>query len=269
MLCLDEIEPIDPARPVKLKSGMVDLWCFFYEQLSDESLLAAYRALLSADEHARYERIYFEHDRRMFLATRALVRTVLSEYGDISPTEWCFERDVHGKPRLSAPSQWNWLHFNLSNTRGLVVCAVSTHPQLGVDAEGLLRPGTMDGVWQKSFSAPEIAALNALPSWRRRERFLRYWTLKESYLKARGVGLTLPLDEFSILLGEADRIGIAFDPRLDDEPSRWMLIQAAAHPHMIGLCVNTCGAGLVLRASNFVPLRGVVPFVVTDRERAF
>jgi hypothetical protein len=91
-------------------------------------------------------------------------------------------------------------------------------------------------------------------------RFWELWTLKESYIKARGMGLWIPLDEFAFDLDEPRRIAIEFAPGFDDRPSRWQFRQMrlTAH-HLLALCVESRAAdgeawvGLSLRET--VPLR--------------
>jgi 4'-phosphopantetheinyl transferase len=261
-------QPIEQLAPILLHetraghSGIVDLYCFFYEGIKDPALIAAYFALMTEEEHARHDRFYFERDRRLFLATRALVRTVLSLYAEVEPARWRFAEGERGKPYIAEPLPNPVLHFNLSNTRGLVVCAVSTaHGSLGVDAEFLDRPGETVGIADHYFSPLEARALRARPPEHQRERFFCYWTLKESYIKARGLGLALPLEQFSFLLDSGSDIGIAFDPRLRDDPARWRfaLLRASAQ-HMVAVGVDTGQLPLHLRACNFIPLRGIVPF---------
>jgi 4'-phosphopantetheinyl transferase len=249
---------ISPDRPF----DVVDLWCFYHERISDPGLFEAYEDLITPDERIRSRSFHFERDRLMFLATRALVRTVLSTYMDVAPRVWRFAEGVRGKPYIREPTGLPPLHFNLTNTRGLVVCAVSrTYPQVGVDAEWLDRGGETVGIADSYFSRAEIRALHALPPAQQRDRFFRYWTLKESYIKARGLGLALPLEQFSFLLEDAPPIRIAFDPRLTDDPDRWRFAQFSASPcHMVAVGVDTAGAALELSASSYVPLRGTVPF---------
>jgi 4'-phosphopantetheinyl transferase len=82
--------PIQQLTFVKPEShsARVDLWCFYYQRISDPGLLRAYEGLMTPDERARHGRLQFEHDRVMFLATRALVRTVLSTYVEkVAPSE--------------------------------------------------------------------------------------------------------------------------------------------------------------------------------------
>src|SRR5262249_41176042 len=87
---LHEFAPVSPGNACAPPVDAVDLWCFFYLGVDDASLLAAYDALMTEEERARNQRFWFEKDRRLFLATRALVRTVLSHYADVSPEDWRF-----------------------------------------------------------------------------------------------------------------------------------------------------------------------------------
>ncbi len=254
--------------------GVVDLWCFFYEGLDDRALLDAYSALMTQEERARHDRFYFARDRLLFLATRALVRTVLSNYAPLAPGAWRFAEGERGKPYIANDLPSAAIHFNLTNTPGLVVCAVSlVHPALGVDAEYLHRVGETLSIAEHHFSPSEVRALRALPPNRQRERFFSYWTLKESYIKARGLGLAIPLEQFSFFLeegqGEREReshiggpsVRIEFDPRLGDDPSRWRfaLLRGGAN-HLIAVGADTGGAALQVRAVRYLPLRGIVPW---------
>ena len=74
--------------------GVVDLWCFFYGESEEPALIDSYFALMTEEERARHDRFYFERDRRLFLATRALVRGVLSQYASVPPAAW--RRDAPG-----------------------------------------------------------------------------------------------------------------------------------------------------------------------------
>lgn len=131
---------VSVAETLGLGRGIVDLWYYFYEGVNDSDLLAAHEVLMTPDERERHGRFHFERDRRLFLATRALVRTVLSSYAAVAPAAWRFDVGEHGKPRVAHPAVKPVIHFNVSNTPGLVVCAVSVvHEALGVDAEALDR----------------------------------------------------------------------------------------------------------------------------------
>lgn len=262
---IEELPPVVPNETLAGRPGLVDLWCFYYEAKGEPEILSAYLPLLTPEERARHGRFYFERDRRQFLATRALVRTVLSRYAHVPPAAWRFATGDHGKPHIDSPKVTPPLYFNLTNTPGLVVCAVSVaHDTIGVDAEYVLRKGETVGIAQHYFAPCEVAALRSLPETHQRDRFFAYWTLKESYIKARGQGLAIPLEQFAFMLDGRQEIGVEFDPLLRDDPLRWRfeLFRTSTH-HLVAVGVDCGGGTLSLRASRFIPLKGVVPFANT------
>jgi len=183
-----------------------------------------------------------------------LVRTVLSAYSNVSPNDWRFTAGEFGRPRISKPQVTPTIHFNLSNTQELVVCAVSVaHEELGVDVERIDREIDAAALSQRYFSAYEASEIQSLPLREQQGRFFSYWTLKESYMKARGVGLSLPLDQISFLCENGIKVDL--DPRLSDDAALWRFALLDAPPHhMIAISVRTDGTALSLRASQVVPL---------------
>src|SRR6185503_2215825 len=134
------------------------------------------------------------------------------------------------------------LRFNLSNTEGLIACLVADDREIGVDVEDLERRGETVAIADRFFSPLEVAALRAVPEERQRARFFDYWTLKEAYIKARGMGLAIPLDHFSFVIEPGAPIGIAFDPRLPDDPSTWQFAQLRPTArHVISVAVRRAG----------------------------
>lgn len=173
-------------------------------------------AALSAAEHARLGRIQHPRARAEFLAGRLVIRHALARLCGTTPAAV----DLHESERgaLSIPdSPW---HFNLSHSDGLVVLAVALRP-VGVDVEYLARVGRTVELANRYFSSLEVAALQALPEASRRDRFFALWTLKEAYIKARGLGLAVPLASFSFDFEPAP----ALTPAPDD-PHRYRLFLA-------------------------------------------
>jgi 4'-phosphopantetheinyl transferase len=82
----------------------------------------------------------------------------------------------------------------------------------------------------RSFSPQEIAILRTLRLPARIDRFFEYWTLKEAYVKARGMGLSLPLNQFSILISSNHNIRITFAPSVSDDPQRWRFTLKSPSP---------------------------------------
>ncbi|HUD49648.1 MAG TPA: 4'-phosphopantetheinyl transferase superfamily protein [Candidatus Baltobacteraceae bacterium] len=246
--------PLCVAETVTGKPGIVDLWYYFYETTSDPDLHRAQAALMTVEESERHQRLRFERDRRQFVATRALVRTVLSNYTSVAPGAWRFAASPHGKPHIDQPRVKPPIYFNLANTSGLVVCAVSVaHEAIGVDVERIDREIEIELLAEKNFSEREFRTLRALPASEQQRQFFAYWTLKESYIKALGVGLALPLDQFSFLL-DGQGISAAWERAQADKATDWKFTLLGAPQHLLGVAARTDGAPFSLRAAHVVPL---------------
>jgi 4'-phosphopantetheinyl transferase len=197
------------------------LWYVFQDRIAGADLIARYHALLNAEERQRHRRFVFDHLRHEYLVTRALCRTTLSRYADVDPKQWQFACNRYGRPEIAGPSGVPPLRFNLSNCAGLIACLVTLEVDAGVDVEDMHRKGETVRIADRYFSPREVAALRALPPPRQRQRFFEYWTLKESYIKARGMGLSIPLDQFSFHLDHGRPIAISFGPQIVDDPHAW------------------------------------------------
>jgi 4'-phosphopantetheinyl transferase len=216
--------------------------------------LDAYRVLMSADEHARMARFVFDRDRRAFLLTRALVRTMLSRYAPIAPADWKFIANVHGRPEiLDRPAGVPDLRFNISHTDGLIACAVTIGREVGVDVEHVGRRLEHD-IASRFFAPAEVSDLHSLPDDQQRRVFFDYWTLKEAYIKARGFGLALPLGDFAFKLKPPGPPAIAFEPSLEDDPATWQFLQHWPTPqHRLALAIRRDGHDLPVRIREVVP----------------
>ncbi len=204
------------VAPLVIGETEAHVWYLFPDALSDDALSAA-RALMNDDERVRHDRFLFPEGRREFAFTRALVRTTLSRYADVAPRDWQFTFGPHGRPEIAHGD----LNFNLSNTKGLIACIVGTTRDVGIDVESIERRGETLGIADRFFSPSEATALRALPPSEQHHRFFHLWTLKEAYIKARGMGLALPLDQFSFELVTGAPTTISFDPRLVDDAKTW------------------------------------------------
>lgn len=250
----------------------LDVWCFYYQPaLDDPTTVSAYESWLSPIDLQRYRAFVFEKDRLAFLASRALVRSVLSFYAPQPPEAWRFVLGANGKPRLDTVPPCGPLHFNLSNTQGLVVCGISRHTErLGVDVESFARSGSLDDIAGNHFADTEVAALCAQPDADKLEAFLRLWTLKESFIKATGKGLSTPLNQFAFTLAPGhptvvDNVTVSFTEHLAERTEHWRFIQWRMPGHyIVSLGVDTGGRSLryrLLRAAPLLPGHGA-PLVV-------
>jgi len=210
--------------------------------------LAGILAWLHPAELARYHRFVFDRHRMEYLATRALVRRALSSYRPVDPAAWRFRTTAHGRPELDPPCG---LTFNLANHPTMVVCAIRTGAELGIDVEPLTRGSEIVALADSVFAPGERTALRALPGSEQPDRALSLWTLKEAYIKARGLGLSLPLDGFAFSF-DAARPQIAFAPTITDAAERWTFRTADLFDHRIALALETTGAAPVVRLHHVV-----------------
>lgn len=230
----------DPEM-LSITSTDAHIWLAFYDGIDDERLLASYRAVLTDAERAQEQRFHFARDRRRYLVTRALVRTVLSRYVPIAPADWTFSTNAYGCPAI-ANAQAGDLSFNLSHTHSLIVLAVTRGRAVGVDVENVRAREVSIGIADRFFAPQEVAALNTVPPQDQQDRFFEYWTFKEAYIKARGMGLSLPLDKFSFHYAGDRDVALAIDPALGDDAARWHFWQfRPTADYLVALCAERHG----------------------------
>ncbi|WP_152054018.1 4'-phosphopantetheinyl transferase family protein [Tautonia marina] len=253
---LCELDSVEKLGVQALGPGGVDLWVFPQREWCEFEDLSQFEGWISRDELLKAQRFRVIRDQRTFLATRILVRAVLSRYEAIAPSDWQFATGRYGKPKLAEPSVVPPLYFNLSRTRGMIVCAVSrTYELLGVDVERWDQGAENLVIADRYFAPSELAALKALPDQDQAARFMMLWTLKESYLKAMGVGLTRPLQTFAITIEDNSRaddpIRIWFAPGFEDDPAAWRFALVEVAPeYLVALAVATGGEPFRLRAQR-------------------
>jgi len=228
---------------ISLTPAEIHLWLAFYDEISDERLLSDYLALLNPAEKEQQSRFYFAKDRLRYLVTRALVRTVMSRYVSIDPREWIFSTNSYGCPEIANPQgREAFLAFNISHTDGLIVLGVTKRRALGVDVENFRTREVSIDIADRFFAPTEVAALNKVPPRQQQYRFFEYWTFKESYIKARGMGLSLPLDKFSFHYPNDRAVEIAIDPELADDAARWQFWQFQPRPeYLVAICAERVG----------------------------
>jgi len=230
--------PATGCASADLEGGAVHLYALRADSAGGPALARACNRILGRDEQQRGRRFFFASDRLRHLLTRALVRTTLSRYARVSPHAWRFSENDHGRPEVHVPRSARRLRFNVSHSEGLIVVAVAIERAIGVDVERVDPRVPVSGLAQRVFSIAERQALFALPPARRRECFFAYWTLKEAYIKARGLGLALPLQAFTMVCGADDAIGIAFDG-LEDDASRWSFhLRRPTREHFLAVAVE-------------------------------
>ncbi|HCM48572.1 MAG TPA: 4'-phosphopantetheinyl transferase [Colwellia sp.] len=243
-------------QKLTLASNEIHLWMTKPEELlGHDELLATYSTLLTSTELTKQQRYKFSKDRHDALITRAFIRDLLSYYADVSPQNWQFEKGSKDKPEvINCPLP---LCFNISHTKNLIICAVTLEDDIGCDVENTGRSNDVLAIAERYFSPKESTELFALPEAEQRHRFFDYWTLKESYIKAWGLGLAIPLTDFSFNINDKSYkhkdlftikqdISLSFAQHRVDEPTiwrSWLIYPTAAidknQEHRIALSLRT------------------------------
>jgi 4'-phosphopantetheinyl transferase len=180
---------------------------------------AADGSALSDDECERAARFRFDRDRRRFVAGRSALRSLVGSYLDVAPDEVAFEYGPQGKPFVPGAT----LSFNVSHSGGQAVYAFGSGLEVGVDVELLDHARYGDDVAERFFSPQEVDTLRGLAPAMRPAAFLRCWTRKEAFIKARGEGLSLPLDEFDVAFAPGAPPQILRTAWSAQEPAEWTL----------------------------------------------
>lgn len=186
--------------------------------------------MLSEDERARADRFYFEKDRDRFVAAHGLLRSILGRYLELSPDHLQFVYGDYGKPALAGQSGVQGICFNMSHSEGLGLYVVTRGREVGIDVEHRRPNFATRDVAEKFFSPREVATLFGLPESLQSEAFFNCWTRKEAYIKARGMGLSLPLDQFDVSLVPGEPAALLHTSDDPMETSRWCLQELVPAP---------------------------------------
>lgn len=208
-------------------------------------------SVLDQDERSRAERFHFERDRLRFVTAHGLVRCVLGWYLQETPQSLRFNYGPSGKPALAARCASD-MCFNLSHTSDVALLGLARRREIGIDIE-LVRPGlAQDRIAERFFAPAEVRELRAIPVADQDQAFFACWTRKEAYIKARGDGLSLALDQFQVSLapGEPPRLVRGYDS--GREAQRWSMFD-------LGLRPNYCAALVVEGTAGIDALRWFAP----------
>ena len=212
-----------PGVELRLPHHEVHVW---RARLDLPRALPGFLATLAPDEQGRAARFHFQKDRDHFIAARGLLRAILSRYLTRRPDELSFSYSAHGKPSL-ASEHGSDVRFNVSHSHGVALFAFARGRDLGVDLEWVRADVAEEQIAERFFSACEVAALRALAAVEQAAAFFNCWTRKEAYIKARGEGLSLPLDQFDVSLAPGEPAALLCTRVMEDEVSRWSMIELA------------------------------------------
>jgi 4'-phosphopantetheinyl transferase len=176
--------------------------------------------LLSNDEKLRANRFRFQIDRLHYISARGILRSILGRYLNMRSAEVYFRYGQQGKPALSPEHE---LKFNISHSGGLSLFALTLNKDIGIDLEKINEEIEIDSIANRFFAPGEVKRLFSLPQKDQTHAFFQCWTRKEAFIKAKGDGLSFPLDQFEVSFGDPGQ-GRLLKTKWDiDEVNKWHL----------------------------------------------
>jgi len=237
----------DPRSFLITESG-IHVW-FAQLELPDDAL-SRLRSLLSGDEIERACRLRFPHARRRFIASRGILRDLLGRYLGIEPVGLRFVYNHHGKPALDG-ALVQGLSFNVAHAGNVAFYGIASGRLIGIDVERL-RTDLPLNLAEHFFSERERQSLRSVPASLRTVAFFNCWTRKEAYIKARGLGLSLPLRDFDVTLKPGEPVAL-LEVRGDSAGSGVWSLRALPAPlgYVAALAVE--GVDVRLRVREWSP----------------
>ena len=235
---------------MRILSHQAHVWFVQPESIRDTAVLQYAREVLDTGERKQLERFIRREDAHRYLVSHLLVRRTLSKYLDIAPSEWVFTRAAHGRPEIANPNL-PALRFNLTHTHGLSACIVTLSADCGVDAEFINANRHSTGIAGRMFSQTEVDRLQQLEGRDQVDYFFTLWTLREAYVKARGLGISFPMRKLTFTVENDRSIRVSFHPELADRSEDWqfqLLRPTPQHITAVAIrCDNTAEKKLISR----------------------
>jgi 4'-phosphopantetheinyl transferase len=207
----------------------MDIYAINIQDPVSEREYDALSRLLDEAARTRLGKFFKKEDALRSLYGEILVRSRLAERLGTGIRDLVLEKTAFGKPFLPRSPD---LHFNLSHSGDWACCAIDSM-KLGIDVEKM-KPIDMK-IADRFFSEREAAGLFSKPEADRLKCFYDIWTLKESYIKAIGKGLSIPLDSFSILI---DKESIRVESQTEPEHFHFRQYQLAPG-YTLSLCARS------------------------------
>ena len=214
--------PQPPSVP-ELNANDVQVWHIHIEDFSDSD--DDLTTLLAREEQDRAQRMRVQEKKREYIIGRLALRSILSAYSGTPCDQLSFDYGPQKKPSLAEQETLppeRRLDFNLSHSGRIILIAVTLGKRIGIDVEYIEPDRADEKIAQRYFSPTEFTTLKNLPDEDRIAGFYRCWTSKEAFVKARGDGLTFPLDAFDVAISNEERAILEIRDTNEDA-ARWEL----------------------------------------------
>lgn len=179
-------------QPQKITENSAHVWAT--SLLKTEEEISSFWEVLNQEEQERAKRFLSEKHQNNFIVSRGVLRTLLGTYLNLAPEKIVFQKNLYGKLSLEN----NLISFNLAHSHEIVLYAFTLKKHIGVDIEFIRENIPFKEIANRFFSPREIAELFSLPPKKQIQAFFNCWARKEAFIKAIGLGLSYPLNKFSV-----------------------------------------------------------------------
>ena len=226
----------------------VHIWEADFDAVSNR--VSELRETLSKTEVKRADRFMHARAHDRFVLGRGITRTLLGAYLEVSPRELSFIYADSGKPSIGSSNPLD-IRFNLSHSGPVALVAVTRGREIGVDVEEAGRRVSDERIARRFFASSEVEQLEALPAGERRSGFLRCWTRKEAYVKARGEGmLSTPPNSYAVSVAPEAPALLHVDGEGAEAIARWRLEDLSeAGRYIAAVCAEAEGGWRLCRRS--------------------
>ncbi len=207
--------------PLPLHAHEAHIWLALLDYPAD--ITATWLRLLSEQERRIAAQFYFERDRRRYIVAHTFLRRILGAYLDLTSEELSIAVASHGKPYLIRQPDMLDIRFNLSHSHDAALLALTLDCDLGVDIESATPLDDADLIATQFFSLAERTSLRELPLDEKNAAFYRCWSRKEAVIKAVGLGLAMPLNDFDVSLAPSEPAQLLAIRGASASPNPWTL----------------------------------------------
>lgn len=176
---------------IKLMQEEVHIWCIRWKEVIP--VFEYYQLMLDQKEKEKMEEYYFYEDRMRYVAGKVITKLVLIQY--LEEEEISFLSHKFGKPYYKSISGKQDIEFNISHSGEMILVAFSRDAKIGVDIQEIIDCSEYLEIARSFFEPEEVKNIEESNS---KELFFQYWSAKEAYLKAIGVGLLKGMSFFSV-----------------------------------------------------------------------
>jgi 4'-phosphopantetheinyl transferase len=193
--------------------------------------------ILSDTEKEKADRFRKSSLKNDYVISHGLLRIVLSHYASLRPEEVAFAHNAWGKPELAHSE--DLLRFNFSHSAHWTMIGVARR-NIGVDVECIRELKDLGDLAKTILTDREFVCWQELKGSQRERVFFQAWTRKESFVKATGRGLSLPLKDFEVLMGDEDQVRLlSSQVKTEFGGASWMLRDVSVdETHLAAICVE-------------------------------